>query len=222
MNVIKISKVNKSFDDAVVLKNCSLNMARGEFAFITGPSGAGKSTLLKLLYCSEKIDDGHISVDEWILSKLKKRTVPYFRRNIGVVFQDFKLLFNKSVFDNVAMSLRIHHMYPKEIMERVKSILKELKLLHKSDIYPQYLSGGEQQRVVIARAMVSQPMLLLADEPTGNLDSDNTRSIMRLFRDINTRGTTVLIATHNEDLYYGSGRRVFYLNNKHVEKEIVG
>jgi cell division transport system ATP-binding protein len=113
-------------------------------------------------------------------------------------------------------------MYPKEIMERVKSILKELKLLHKSDIYPQYLSGGEQQRVVIARAMVSQPMLLLADEPTGNLDLDNTRSIMRLFRDINTKGTTVLIATHNEDLYYGSGRRVFFLNNRHIEKEIVG
>ncbi len=220
--MIKLLNVNKIYEKAIVLKNCSMTMNRGEFAFITGPSGAGKSTLLKLLYCSEKIDGGHISVDEWILSKLKKRTVPFFRRNIGVVFQDFKLLFNKSVFENVALSLRIHHMDSKEIMERVKSILKEVKLMHKSDIFPQYLSGGEQQRVVIARAMVSQPMLLLADEPTGNLDSENTRSIMRLFREINTKGTTVLIATHNEDLYYGSGRRVFHLNNKHIEKEIVG
>ncbi len=220
--MIKLSKVEKTYEDAVVLKNCSMVMDRGEFAFITGPSGAGKSTLLKLLYCSEQVDNGHISVDEWILNKLKKRTVPYFRRNIGVVFQDFKLLFNKSVFENVALTLRIHRMGPKEIMERVKSILKEVKLLHKSNILPQYLSGGEQQRVVIARAMVSQPMLLLADEPTGNLDSDNARTIMRLFREINTKGTTVLIATHNEDLYYGSGRRVFFLNNNRIDKEIVG
>jgi cell division transport system ATP-binding protein len=217
-----LADVKKSYEDTVVLDNFTMTMNRGEFSFITGPSGAGKSTLLKLLYCSEDVDSGHIAVDEWILSKMKKRTVPYFRRNIGVVFQDFKLLYNKSVFENVALSLRIHHMDPTEIVERVKAILREMKLLHKSDIFPQYLSGGEQQRVVIARAMVSQPMLLLADEPTGNLDSDNARTIMRLFREINTKGTTVLIATHNEDLYYGSGRRVFFLNNNHIEKEIVG
>jgi len=220
--VIKIADVKKCYEEAVVLKNFTMSMDRGEFAFITGPSGAGKSTLLKLLYCSESPDSGHISVDDWKVSKLKKRTIPFFRRNIGVVFQDFKLLFNKSVFENVALSLRIHHMDPKEIFSRVKSMLKEVKLMHKSDMFPQYLSGGEQQRVVIARAMVTQPMLLLADEPTGNLDSDNTRGIMRLFREINLRGTTVLIATHNEDLYYGSGRRVFFLNNSHIEKEIVG
>lgn len=220
--MIKLSDVKKTYEDSLVLNNFTMSMDRGEFAFITGPSGAGKSTLLKLLYCSEKVDSGHISVDDWIVSKLKKRTVPFFRRNIGVVFQDFKLLFNKTVFENIALSLRIHHMDPKEILSRVKSMLKEVKLLHKSDIFPQYLSGGEQQRVVIARAMVTQPMLLLADEPTGNLDSDNTRGIMRLFREINLKGTTVLIATHNEDLYYGSGRRVFFLNNSHIEKEIVG
>lgn len=220
--MINLADVKKSYEDALVLKNFTMSMDRGEFAFITGPSGAGKSTLLKLLYCSEDADSGHIAVDNWIVSKLKKKTVPFFRRNIGVVFQDFKLLFNKSVFENVALSLRIHHMDSKEIISRVKAILKDLKLLHKSDIFPQYLSGGEQQRVVIARAMVSQPLLLLADEPTGNLDSDNARIIMRLFREINTKGTTVLIATHNEDLYYGSGRRVFFLNNSHIEKEIVG
>jgi len=220
--VIKLSDVKKTYEDSLVLKNFTMSMDRGEFAFITGPSGAGKSTLLKLLYCSENVDSGHISVDDWIVSKLKKRTVPFFRRNIGVVFQDFKLLFNKTVFENIALSLQIHHMDPKEILSRVKAMLKEVKLLHKSDIFPQFLSGGEQQRVVIARAMVTQPMLLLADEPTGNLDSDNTRGIMRLFREINLKGTTVLIATHNEDLYYGSGRRVFFLNNSHIEKEIVG
>lgn len=220
--MIKLSDVKKTYEDSLVLKNFTMSMDRGEFAFITGPSGAGKSTLLKLLYCSENVDSGHISVDDWIVSKLKKRTVPFFRRNIGVVFQDFKLLFNKTVFENIALSLQIHHMDPKEILSRVKAMLKEVKLLHKSDIFPQFLSGGEQQRVVIARAMVTQPMLLLADEPTGNLDSDNTRGIMRLFREINLKGTTVLIATHNEDLYYGSGRRVFFLNNSHIEKEIVG
>ena len=220
--MIKLSDVKKTYEDSLVLNNFTMSMDRGEFAFITGPSGAGKSTLLKLLYCSENVDSGHISVDDWIVSKLKKRTVPFFRRNIGVVFQDFKLLFNKTVFENIALSLRIHHMDPKEILSRVKAMLKEVKLLHKSDIFPQYLSGGEQQRVVIARAMVTQPMLLLADEPTGNLDSDNTRGIMRLFREINLKGTTVLIATHNEDLYYGSGRRVFFLNNSQIEKEIVG
>lgn len=220
--MIKLSDVKKTYEDSLVLNNFTMSMDRGEFAFITGPSGAGKSTLLKLLYCSENVDSGHISVDDWIVSKLKKRTVPFFRRNIGVVFQDFKLLFNKTVFENIALSLRIHHMDPKEILSRVKSMLKEVKLLHKSDIFPQFLSGGEQQRVVIARAMVTQPMLLLADEPTGNLDSDNTRGIMRLFREINLKGTTVLIATHNEDLYYGSGRRVFFLNNSQIEKEIVG
>ena len=220
--MIKLTDVKKSYEDAVVLNKFTMSMDRGEFAYITGPSGAGKSTLLKLLYCSEDADSGHIAVDNWKVSELKKRTIPFFRRNIGVVFQDFKLLFNKSVFENVALSLRIHHMDPKEIIARVKAILKNVKLLHKSDALPQYLSGGEQQRVVIARAMVSQPMLLLADEPTGNLDSDNARAIMNLFREINTKGTTVLIATHNEDLYYGSGRRVFFLNNMHIEKEIAG
>ena len=196
--MINLADVKKSYEDALVLKNFTMSMDRGEFAFITGPSGAGKSTLLKLLYCSEDADSGQIKVDDWIVSKLKKRTIPFFRRNIGVVFQDFKLLFNKSVFENVALSLRIHHMDPKEIISRVKSILKELKLLHKSDIFPQYLSGGEQQRVVIARAMVSQPLLLLADEPTSALDVSVQAQILNLLlklqKDMNL---SILFVTHD-------------------------
>ncbi|UCH46264.1 MAG: cell division ATP-binding protein FtsE [Nitrospiraceae bacterium] len=220
--MIMLADVKKSYDNEVVLQNFTMTVSKGEFAFITGPSGAGKSTLLKLLYCYEHADSGHIAVDNWIVSQLKIRTVPYFRRSIGVVFQDFKLLCNKTVFENVALALRIHNMEPEEITKRVIAILKEVKMHGKADVYPQYLSGGEQQRVVIARAMVTQPMMLLADEPTGNLDAENTRTIMRLFREINARGTTVLIATHNEDLYFGSGSRVFFLKDHHIEKEIIG
>lgn len=220
--MIMFADVTKSYDEVAVLKNITITIGKGELTYITGPSGAGKSTLLKLMYCAERPDSGNISVDEWIVSKLKRRTIPYFRRNVGVVFQDFKLLNSKTVYENVALALRIHHMNSKAVRERVNKVLRDIKLSHKADIYPQYLSGGEQQRVVIARAMVSKPMLLLADEPTGNLDADNARSIMKLFHDINTQGTTVIIATHNEYMYQGSGRRVLCLENKYIEREFLG
>ncbi len=220
--MIMFADVTKSYDKEAVLKNLSFSIKKGEIAFITGPSGAGKTTLLKLIYCSERPDNGNITVDDWVVSKLKERTIPYLRRNIGIVFQDFRLLHNKKVFDNVALSLRIHHMQTQAIRESVNAVLREVKLMHKANIYPQYLSGGEQQRIVIARAMVSRPMLLLADEPTGNLDTENAQTIMKLFREINARGTTVLIATHNENLFQGTGRRVLFLNNKYIEKEIIG
>ncbi len=220
--MIMFADVTKSYAKEAILKNLTLSIGKGELAFITGPSGAGKTTLLKLIYCSERPDSGNITVDDWIVSKLKERTIPYLRRNIGIVFQDFKLLTNKTVFDNVALALRIHHMQPQTVRESVNAVLKEVKLMHKANIYPQYLSGGEQQRVVTARAMVSKPMLLLADEPTGNLDVDNTQTIMKLFREINAKGTTVIIATHNENLFQGTGRRVLFLNNKYIEKEMIG
>ncbi|KPK01455.1 MAG: hypothetical protein AMK71_05455 [Nitrospira bacterium SG8_35_4] len=220
--MIMLSDVTKSYEKEYILKNLSFTIGKGELTFITGPSGAGKSTLLKLIYCSERPDSGHIVVGDWPVTKLKQKAIPYLRRSIGIVFQDFKLLNNLTIFENVALALRINGMSTAEVKEHVNSILREVKLTHKSKIYPLQLSGGEQQRVVVARAIVTKPAVLLADEPTGNLDAGNTEVIMNLFSEINTRGTTVLIATHNEWLYQGSGRRVFHLKDHHIDKEFIG
>ena len=220
--MIEFSGVSKYYDQDIILKDVSINIDKAEMVFLTGPSGAGKTTLLKLIYCAELPDEGHIVVAGWDVRKLKQRTIPFLRRNLGIVFQDFRLLRNKTVFDNVALALRIHDMHPAEIKEDVHEVLKDVKLAHKSNTYPAHLSGGEQQRIVIARAMVTKPTVLLADEPTGNLDSETSDTIMNLFRDINTRGTTVLIATHNESLFRGTGRRVLYLKDNQIESEIIG
>lgn len=220
--MIMLSDVSKSYEKEYILKNLSFTVGKGELTFITGPSGAGKTTLLKLIYCSERPDSGQIVVGDWTVSKLKQKSIPYLRRNIGIVFQDFKLLNNQTVFENVALALKINGMPTGNIREHVNSVLREVKLTHKGNIYPLQLSGGEQQRVVVARAMVSKPAVLLADEPTGNLDAGNTAVIMNLFREINARGTTVLIATHSEVLYQGSGRRVFYLKDHHLDREFIG
>jgi len=220
--MIQFADVTKFYDDDLVLKDLSFTIEKGELAFLTGPSGVGKTTLLKLIYAAELPDEGNIIVAGWDIRKLKQNTIPYLRRHVGIVFQDFRLLFNMTVFDNVALALRIHDMHPKEIREDVHEILKEVRLKHKAHIYPQHLSGGEQQRIVIARAMVSKPTVILADEPTGNLDVDTSQAITNLFREINARGTTVLIATHNASLYQGTGRRVFHLRDSKIEKETVG
>ncbi len=220
--MIQFSDVTKYYDDDVVLKNMSFTVNKGELVFITGPSGIGKSTLLKLIYCAERPDHGNIVVAGWDIKKLKQGTIPFLRRNVGIVFQDFRLLANKTVFDNIALALRIHNVPASEIRDDVNDVLKEVKLQHKANVLPPHLSGGEQQRVVIARAMVSKPTVLLADEPTGNLDSETSASIMNLFREINAKGTTVVIATHDHTLFNGTGRRVLYLNNHQIEKEIKG
>lgn len=220
--MIEFSGVSKFYDQDLILKDVSINIDKAEMVFLTGPSGAGKTTLLKLIYCAELPDEGHIVVAGWDIRKLKQRTIPFLRRNLGIVFQDFRLLKNKTVFDNVALALRIHDMHPTEIKEDVYEVLKDVKLSHKAHTYPAHLSGGEQQRIVIARAMVTKPTVLLADEPTGNLDSETSETIMKLFRDINTRGTTVLIATHNESLFRGTGCRILYIRDNHVEKELIG
>jgi len=220
--MIMLSDVTKSYEKEYILKNLSFTIGKGELTFITGPSGAGKSTLLKLIYCSERPDSGHIVVGDWPVTKLKQKAIPYLRRSIGIVFQDFKLLNNLTIFENVALALRINGMSTGAVRQHVDKVLREVKLNHKSNIYPLQLSGGEQQRVVVARAIVTNPAVLLADEPTGNLDAGNTEVIMNLFSEINARGTTVLIATHNEWLYQGSGRRVFHLKDHHLDKEFIG
>ena len=199
--MIEFSGVTKYYDQDIVLKDVSVNIDKAEMVFLTGPSGAGKTTLLKLIYCSEKPDEGHIVVAGWDIRKLKQRTIPFLRRNLGIVFQDFRLLKNKTVFENVALALRIHDMHPDEIKEDVHEVLKDVKLAHKSNTYPEHLSGGEQQRIVIARAMVTKPTVLLADEPTGNLDSKTSREIISLFDKLNReRNLTVILVTHDREV----------------------
>jgi cell division transport system ATP-binding protein len=219
--MILFSDVSKSYEKKTVLNSISLIVKKGELLFITGPSGAGKTTMLKLVYCAERPDNGQITVADWQVSKLQQHEIPELRRNIGIIFQDFKLLFNRTVFDNVALALSIHGMNPGKVRHYVNEALEEVKLIDKANLFPQYLSGGEQQRVVIARAMVSKPLVLLADEPTGDLDTDNAKVIMELFSKINSKGTTVLIATHDENLFRGSGHRVIFVNDHYIEKEYV-
>ncbi|MFZ3121791.1 MAG: cell division ATP-binding protein FtsE [Thermodesulfovibrionales bacterium] len=220
--MIHFSNVTKFYEKQAALKNITFSIEKGEMVFMTGPSGAGKSTLLKIIYLSEKPDEGSVTIAEWDLSKLKESNIPFLRRNIGVVFQDFRLLDNRDVFDNVAIALRIRGMLDSEIQDWVMEILKMVNLRHKADSFPRALSGGEQQRVVIARAIVGEPTIFLADEPTGNVDPDTAAGITRLFKDINARGTTVVIATHNRELYRNTGRRVFRIDGGNMVGEEIG
>jgi cell division transport system ATP-binding protein len=210
--MIHFLDVTKDYDNQTALRNVTFSVEKGEMAFITGPSGSGKTTALKLIYLAEKPDEGTITVAGWETDQLRESAVPFLRRNIGVVFQDFRLLARKNVFENVAMALRIRGVGERETKSRVYEALKSVNLRHKSDAFPPQLSGGEQQRVVLARATVAEPPVILADEPTGNLDSDTAEGVMRIFRNVNTKGTTILIATHNRELYRNSGRRVFRLD----------
>jgi len=220
--MIRFSNVSKYFDKETVLTDITFTVNRGELVYITGPSGAGKTTLLRLIYRSERPEEGNILVSKWDLSKISQRKIPYLRRDIGIVFQDFKLLFNKTVFENISLVLRIRGIRPAVIRKRVNEILSEIDLSHKADIFPEHLSGGEQQRVAIARAMVSKPLILLADEPTGNLDPISAEIIISLFKEFNARGTTVIVATHSSNLYADTGRRVIHLKDMRVEKETLG
>lgn len=220
--MIHFSNVTKFYEKQAAIKNITFSIEKGEMVFMTGPSGAGKSTILKIIYLSEKPDEGSVTIAEWDLSKLKESSIPFLRRNIGVVFQDSRLLDNRNVFDNVAIALRIRGMLDSEIQEWVMEILKMVNLRHKADSFPRALSGGEQQRVVIARAIVGEPTILLADEPTGNLDPDTAAGIARLFKEINARGTTIAIATHNRELYRNTGRRVFRIDGGNMVGEEIG
>lgn len=211
--MIHFRDVSKYYDNHTALRKITFSVEKGEMIFITGPSGSGKSTLMKLIYLAEKPDEGTISIAGWEIDKMKKSSIPLLRRSIGVVFQDFRLLNNRNVFENVALALRIRGVSEKELKVRVFDSLKIVNLRHKADRYPIALSGGEQQRVAIARAIVAEPPIILADEPTGNVDPDTSAGIIRTFKDINTRGSTILIATHNRELFRNTGKRVLKLDN---------
>ncbi len=210
--MIHFQDVSKHYENQTALRKITFSIEKGEMVFITGPSGSGKTTLLKLIYMAEKPDEGDITVADREVRKLKESIIPLLRRNIGVIFQDFKLLDNRTVFDNVALALRIRDVAEGDMKARVFDALKIVSLRHKSDSYPHALSGGEQQRVSIARAIVSEPAIILADEPTGNVDPDTSAGIIKTFKDINAKGATILIATHNRELFRNTGRRVLRLD----------
>jgi len=197
--------------ERMALSQVNLRIEKGEFVFIVGSTGAGKSTLLKLLYCEESPTSGKVIVAGQNLALLKPRDIPYLRRRIGVVFQDFGLLPNRTVFENVAFALRVIGAGRREIRQRVPAVLDLVGLTHRCDAFPHEISGGEQQRVAIARALVNDPPLLLADEPTGNLDPDTSLGIARLLAHINLRGTTVVVATHDKQIVDQARRRVVEL-----------
>ncbi len=215
--VITIEGLSKVYArDVFALDDITLSVGRGEFAFLTGASGAGKTTLLRILLRQELPTGGRIIVNGRDLTTLSARDVQRYRRAIGFVFQDFKLIQRKTVFENVMFALRILGVPDVQQRRRTFQVLKWVGLQHRANAYPMELSGGEQQRVAIARALVNEPALVLADEPTGNLDPDLSLDIMNLFREINAAGTTVLVATHDRELVRHVGRRAIMLDHGRV------
>ena len=197
--MIELKNISKKYPNGTIaLKGINLQIAKGEFVFIVGSSGSGKSTLIKLILKEEDPTEGEVFVNGYQVSTMNRKDVPYLRRGLGVVFQDFRLLPNKTVYENIAFAMQITEAQPKEIRRQVPMSLALVGLSRKANVYPNQLSGGEQQRVALARALVNNPSLLVADEPTGNLDPETTWEIMKLLSEINHRGTTVIIATHEK------------------------
>ena len=215
--MIKLIDLNKTYNKEVqAIKNISLHIKPGEFVSIVGQSGSGKSTLVKLIIAEERPDVGKIIIGGWDIIGIKDRELPTLRRQLGVIFQDFKLLPKKTVFENVAFAMETCGFKSSEIQKTVSQIISLVGLKGKDDRYPSQLSGGEQQRVAIARSLVHKPKLLIADEPTGNLDSINTREIIDLLKKINNMGTTIVLVTHNKDVVNSLHSRVITLDNGQV------
>ena len=217
MSIIEMKDVVKKYGNGTTaLRSVSINVEPGEFAYIVGPSGAGKSTFIRLLYREIKLDKGSLKVADFDLAKIKKRDVPMLRRQVGVVFQDYKLLPKKTVYENIAYAMEVIGERRRNIKKRVMEVLDLVGLKHKVRSFPNELSGGEQQRIAIARAI---PKVLIADEPTGNLDPDNSWEIMNLLERINLQGTTVLMATHNSQIVNTLRHRVIAIENGRVVRD---
>jgi cell division transport system ATP-binding protein len=215
--IIEIVRATKVYPpDVVALEDISLSVQYGEMLFLTGMSGAGKTTLLKLICGMEYPDKGLIEVAGKDLNRIKAKELPGLRQQIGMAYQDFKLLADRTVAQNIAMAMEVAYHNMRTIKKRVIELLQKLRLEHKHDALAGRLSRGEQQRVAIARAVANSPTLILADEPTGNLDSKTTKLVMELFEDCNSAGTTVFIATHDEDIYRGSNHRVIELHSGRI------
>ena len=218
--MISINNVSKVYPNGTVaLDGINIDIHKGEFVFFVGSSGAGKSTLVKLLLKEENPTSGSISVDGVVINSLKRRQIPYYRRKLGVVFQDFRLLPDKTVAENIAFAMHVVEASKREIARQVPRVLSVVGLGDKANMFPNQLSGGEQQRVSLARAIVNNPSLLIADEPTGNLDPDTAWEIMKLLKEINQRGTTVIMATHARDIVNYMRQRVVTLERGRIVRD---
>ncbi len=217
--MIHFLNVTKQYGHVTALSNVNITINRGDFAFLVGPSGAGKSTFIKLILKEIHPTSGKIIVDDVDITNLSQRKIPYFRRKLGVVFQDFRLLPNKTVYENVAFAMETVSASPKEIRRQVPMILGMVGLSGRAKMYPHQLSGGEQQRVSIARAIVNNPSVLIADEPTGNLDPDTAWEIMKLMKQINRRGTTIVMATHAKEIVDLMQQRVIAIEDGRIIRD---
>ena len=218
--MIEMKDVMKKYSNGTTaIRNISVEIDQGEFVYVVGPSGAGKSTFIRLMYREEKATKGNLTVAGHDLMKIKNKEVPYLRREIGIVFQDYKLLPKKTVYENVPYAMQVIGRRPREIKKRVMEVLDLVGLKHKVRVFPSELSGGEQQRVSIARAIVNTPKVLIADEPTGNLDPENSWEIMKLLDRINAQGTTVVMATHNSTIVNTIRHRVIAIENGRIIRE---
>lgn len=218
--MIEFVNVTKKYNHSVVaLENININIEKGEFVFLVGPSGSGKSTFLKLMIKEEEPSSGKILIDNKDIGKLKAKEVPFLRRKIGFVFQDFRLLYDRTVEENIIFALRVVEASEREIKAQLKATLEMVGLEGKEKYYPNQLSGGEQQRVALARALATKPPILIADEPTGNLDPSTANDIFKTLLDINSRGTTILVVTHARDIVNELNKRVIALDKGRVVKD---
>ena len=218
--MIQMTNVTKIYSSgSVALDDISVVIEKGEFAFIVGPSGAGKSTFIKLLFHEVTPTSGEITVNGRYVSDMNPDDIPYLRRGLGIVFQDYRLLPNKTVYDNVAFAMEVIEAPRREIQKRVHAVLELVGLRDKARIYPNQLSGGEQQRVAIARAIVNKPLIVIADEPTGNLDPDTSREIMQIFNRINKTGTTIVMVTHDKQMVDAMKKRVIAIEKGRIVRD---
>ena len=220
--MITYENVTKTYNSNVGLENASVHIDKGDFVFLVGPSGAGKSTFIKLILKEIDADSGTIKVGDWEVTALRNREIPELRRGIGIVFQDFRLLPKKTVYENVAFAMEVIHKSKRQIRKRVPQVLSLVGISDKADKYPDELSAGEQQRVAIARAIINNPTLLIADEPTGNLDPDTATEIMELLNQINITGTTIVMVTHAKDIVDRMQKRVIAIDNGHIVRDEFG
>ncbi len=222
--MIEFVNVTKQFEDAgnIALENASFTIENGEFVFLVGSSGAGKTTITKLIMRETNVTEGEIYLDGIDITKLPDKEIPYLRRKMGVVFQDFRLLEDRTVFENVEFAMRIVGAGSREIRKRVPEVLNEVGLNYKAKMYPRQLSGGERQRVALARALANHPLILIADEPTGNLNPKTAMEIMDLLEDINRMGTTIIMATHAKDIVDVMKKRVIEVQDGNIVRDEVG